>query len=54
MKTLARVCGIIGVVCFTLLCVGAATGHMTIEPIDYCMATDLLAFDCLCTAIRGY
>lgn len=53
MKTFARICGIIGVVCWTLLCISAAVGHMTIEPIDYCFATGLLAFNCLFLAIRG-
>ena len=53
MKTFARICGIIGVICWTMLCISAAVGHMTIEPIDYCFATGLLAFNCLFTAIRG-
>lgn len=54
MKTFARICGIIGVVCWTLLCVSAATGHMTVDTIDYCFATGLLAFECLFIAIRGF
>jgi len=54
MKIFARVCCTICVVCFTFLCISAATGHMTIEPIDYCLATGLLAFGCLVTVIRGY
>lgn len=53
MKTFARICGIIGVICWTMLCVSAAVGNMTIEPIDYCFATGLLAFNCLFLVIRG-
>ncbi len=54
MKTFVRICGAIGFACWTFLCVGAACGYITVEPIDYCLATGLLAFGSLFTIIRGY
>lgn len=54
MKTFARVCGAIGFVCWTFLFIGAATGRMQIETIDYCLAVGLLAFQSLFIIIRGF
>ena len=54
MKTAIRVLSAISLVCWILLCVSAATGHMQIEPIDYCLAVGLLAFDSLVVLMRGY
>ena len=54
MKTFARICGAIGFVCWTVLCVAAAAGCVHIDTIDYCLAVGLLAFNSLFTIIRGY
>ena len=54
MKTFARICGAIGFTCWIMLCINAATGHMSVDPIDYCLATGLLAFNCLFVVIRGF
>lgn len=54
MKTFARTCGAIAFAAWTFLCVWAATGNMTIDTIDYCLATGLLAFNSLFIIIRGF
>ncbi len=54
MKTFARICGAISFACWTFLCVGAACGYITVEPVDYCIAVGLLAFNSLFIIIRGY
>lgn len=47
MKWLSRACGAIGFICWSLLCIGAATGNIQIDTYDYCLATGLLAFSSL-------
>jgi hypothetical protein len=54
MKTFARICGAISFAGWTFLCVGAACGYITVEPVDYCIAVGLLAVNSLFTIIRGY
>lgn len=54
MKTCIRVLNAIAFACWVLLCVGAATGNMQVETIDYCLATGLLAFNSLSVIIRGF
>lgn len=54
MKIFARICGAISLVAWTILCISAATGYMTIDPIDYCLATGLLAFGSFVTVLRGF
>ncbi len=54
MKIFNRVCGAIGFACWAFLCIAAATGHMQIETIDYCLASGLLAFNALFVIIRGF
>lgn len=45
MKTLNKICSGIMLVCWGVLCIMTATGAMTPDPIDYCLATGLLAFE---------
>ena len=54
MKTCVRICGAIAFACWTFLCVAAASGNMTIDTLDYCLATGLLALYSLFFIIRGY
>jgi hypothetical protein len=53
MKTLSRICGAVAFTCWVSLCIAAATGHMQIDTLDYCIAVGLLAFQSLCVIIRG-
>ena len=43
MKTYCRICGAIAFACWAFLCVAAASGNMTIDTHDYCIASGLLA-----------
>jgi hypothetical protein len=45
MKTLNKICSGIMLVCWGALCIMTATGAMTPDPIDYCLATGLLALE---------
>lgn len=54
MKIFNRICGAICFACWAFLCVSAATGTMTVDTIDYCLAAGLLAFQALFVIIRGY
>ena len=54
MKLFNRICGAIALICWSILCVMAATGNMTIDSIDYCLATGMLAFQALFIIIRGF
>lgn len=54
MKTCCRICGVIAFVCWTFLCIAAATGYWTIDVYDYCVASGVLALYSLFIIIRGY
>ena len=43
MERFTKVCNLICLVGWTLLCLGAATGAMEVDAIDYCLATGMLA-----------
>ena len=45
MKTVRTICSGIMLVCWRTLCIMTAIGAITPEPIDYCLATGLLAFE---------
>ena len=45
MKTFSKICSGIMLVCWGALCIMTATGAITPDPIDYCLATGLLAFE---------
>lgn len=45
MKVLSKICSGIMLVCWGVLCIMTATGNMTPDLIDYCLATGLLAFE---------
>lgn len=47
MKVFIKVCSLFCFVCWTLLCLAAATGIMEVDVIDYCMATGFLALKCM-------
>lgn len=53
MKTAVKVLSAISLACWAFLCVSAAAGWMQVEPIDYCLATGVLAFDSLFTIMWG-
>ena len=53
MKTPIKVLSAIGLVCWTFLCISAATGWMQVVAVDYCIVTGLLAFDSLFTIVCG-
>lgn len=54
MKTLARIFSVIAFACWSSLCIAAATGHMQIDTIDYCLAVGLLAFQSFVIILRGF
>lgn len=43
MKKFAKACHLFGFVCWTLLCLAAATGAIEVGVADYCIATGVLA-----------
>lgn len=53
MKDFCKVCGGIGVVCWSILCLGAALGFMTVDVTDYCLATGTLGFMSLVIFVKG-
>lgn len=53
MKGFYKVCGGIGVVCWSILCLGAALGYVTIDVGDYCVATGTLAYMSLVIFVKG-
>lgn len=53
MKIFSMICGTIGLVCWSLVCIGAAVGWIDIEVVDYCFVTGLLAFQSLIIAVWG-
>jgi hypothetical protein len=47
MKIFVKACNLFCFVCWTLLCLAAATGALEVDVVDYCMATGLLALKCM-------
>ena len=54
MKGFYKVCGGIGVVCWSILCLGAALGFVTVDVTDYCLATGTLGFMSLVIFVKGF
>ena len=54
MKGFYKVCGGIGVVCWSILCLGAALGYVTVDVADYCVATGILGFMSLVIFVKGF
>ena len=43
MRKFVKVCSLFCFVCWTLLCLAAATGAMEVSVLNYCVATGVLA-----------
>lgn len=42
-KKIFKICSLLCFVCWTLLCLAAATGAMEVNVVNYCLATGCLA-----------